>query len=74
LRTYAARDGRITAVSVQDGTVAPGARHIDLPGMTLLPGLIDMHVHLTVDPRFGGYKGYEFTDNSSRPFDSRCRS
>jgi imidazolonepropionase-like amidohydrolase len=56
-------DGRITAVSVQDGAVAPGARHIDLPGMTLLPGLIDMHVHLTVDPRFGGYKGYEFTDS-----------
>jgi imidazolonepropionase-like amidohydrolase len=56
-------DGRITAVSVQDGAIAPGARHIDLPGMTLLPGLIDMHVHLTVDPRFGGYKGYEFTDN-----------
>ena len=56
-------DGRITAVSVQDGAIASGARHIDLPGMTLLPGLIDMHVHLTVDPRFSGYKGYEFTDN-----------
>jgi imidazolonepropionase-like amidohydrolase len=56
-------DGRITAVSVQDGAVPSGARHIDLPGMTLLPGLIDMHVHLTVDPRFSGYNGYEFTDN-----------
>src|SRR5580704_9275905 len=56
-------DGRITAVSVQDGAIASGARHIDLPGMTLLPGLIDMHVHLTVDPRFGGYTRYEFTDN-----------
>jgi imidazolonepropionase-like amidohydrolase len=56
-------DGRITAVSVQDGAIASGARHIDLPGMTLLPGLIDMHVHLTSDPRFGGYKRYEFTDN-----------
>jgi imidazolonepropionase-like amidohydrolase len=56
-------DGRITAVSVQDGVIASGARHIDLPGMTLLPGLIDMHVHLTSDPRFSGYKGYEFTDN-----------
>ena len=56
-------DGRITAVSVRNGAVASGARHIDLPGMTLLPGLIDMHVHLTSDPRFGGYKGYEFTDN-----------
>jgi imidazolonepropionase-like amidohydrolase len=56
-------DGRITAVSVQDGAIASGARHIDLPGMTLLPGLIDMHVHLTIDPRFSGYNGYEFTDN-----------
>ena len=56
-------DGRITAVSVQDGAIPSGARHIDLPGMTLLPGLIDMHVHLTVDPRFGGYNGYAFTDN-----------
>jgi imidazolonepropionase-like amidohydrolase len=31
--------------------------------MTLLPGLIDMHVHLTSDPRYGGYRGLEFTDN-----------
>src|SRR5882757_7864968 len=56
-------DGRITAVSSQDAPATPGARHIDLPGKTLLPGLIDMHVHLTSDPRFSGYKGLEFTDN-----------
>jgi imidazolonepropionase-like amidohydrolase len=56
-------DGRITAVSTQDAAVVPDARRIDLPGMTLLPGLIDMHVHLTSDPRFSGYKGLEFTDN-----------
>jgi imidazolonepropionase-like amidohydrolase len=56
-------DGRITAVSAQDGAIAAGARHIDLPGMTLLPGLIDMHVHLTSDPRFSGYSGLEFTDS-----------
>jgi imidazolonepropionase-like amidohydrolase len=56
-------DGRITAVSSQDDPAPPGARRIELPGMTLLPGLIDMHVHLTSDPRFGGYKGLEFTDN-----------
>src|SRR6202051_3081641 len=31
--------------------------------MTLLPGLIDMHVHLTGDPRYSGYRGLEFTDN-----------
>jgi imidazolonepropionase-like amidohydrolase len=56
-------DGRITAVSGQDGPTPPGARRIDLPGMTLLPGLIDMHVHLTSDSRFSGYKSLEFTDN-----------
>src|ERR1700688_2628453 len=56
-------DGRVTAVSSQDAPAAPGARRIELPGMTLLPGLIDMHVHLTSDPRFSGYKKLEFTDN-----------
>lgn len=56
-------DGRISAVTQQPAAIAAGARHIDLPGMTLLPGLIDMHVHLTVDPRFSGYKELEFTDN-----------
>src|SRR6266850_6578970 len=56
-------DGRITAVASQDAPAAPGARRIDLPGMTLLPGLIDMHVHLTSDPRFSGYKYLQFTDN-----------
>jgi len=56
-------DGRITAVATQDAPAAPGARRIDLPGRTLLPGLIDMHVHLTSDPRYSGYRGLEFTDN-----------
>ena len=56
-------DGRITAVG-SNGPAAPaGARHVDLPGITLLPGLIDMHVHLTSDPKFSGYRGLEFTDN-----------
>ena len=44
-------DGRITAV----GTAVPAdlpadARRLDLPGLTLLPGLIDMHVHLASTP------------------------
>jgi imidazolonepropionase-like amidohydrolase len=56
-------DGRISAVGTQGGTAPQAARHIDLPGMTLLPGLIDMHVHLTSDPRYGGYRKFEFTDN-----------
>ncbi|HZE44975.1 MAG TPA: hypothetical protein VE058_14380, partial [Steroidobacteraceae bacterium] len=43
-------DGRISAVGVQGSALPAGARRVDLPGMTLLPGLIDMHTHLTSDP------------------------
>ncbi len=56
-------DGRIAAVGVRGSAAPADARRIDLPGMTLLPGLIDMHTHITADPRFGGYRGLEFTDN-----------
>jgi imidazolonepropionase-like amidohydrolase len=56
-------DGRITAVGTTSAAVAAGVRRIDLPGMTLLPGLIDMHTHLTSDPRYSGYRHLEFTDN-----------
>ena len=34
-----------------------------LAWLGLLPGLIDMHVHLTSDPRLSGYRKFEFTDN-----------
>jgi imidazolonepropionase-like amidohydrolase len=56
-------DGRIASVGTQDGQAPTGARRIDLPGMTILPGLIDMHTHITSDPRYSGYRGLEFTDN-----------
>jgi len=59
-------DGRIAAIEAGTSAMAAlpaNARKVDLPGMTLLPGLIDMHVHLTGDPRYGGYRGLEFTDN-----------
>ena len=56
-------NGRISAVGTQGEAAPPGARRVDLEGMTLLPGLIDMHVHLTSDPRYGGYRWLEFTDN-----------
>ena len=56
-------DGRISAVGSTGATAPADARHVDLPGITLLPGLIDMHVHLTSDPKFSGYRYLEFTDN-----------
>ena len=57
-------DGRITAVA-DSRTVRWGSdvRHIDLGGRTLVPGLIDMHVHLDSPADIGGYRGLEFTDS-----------
>ena len=58
-------DGRIASVVGRGGArpvIPAGARRIDLPGKTILPGLIDMHVHLDSNPRFGGYTGLQFTD------------
>lgn len=58
------QDGRIAEVS-SDGklpTLPADTRQIDLGDMTLLPGLIDMHVHLDSDPSYGGYTGLQFGD------------
>ncbi len=58
------RDGRV--VELRQGgarvTASEGVKTIALPGMTLLPGLIDMHVHLSSDPTYSGYTGLEFND------------
>ena len=58
------RDGRIAAIAqgANAFTAGPATRRVDLPGMTLLPGLIDMHVHLDSDPTYGGYTGLEYGD------------
>ena len=56
-------DGRITALGGTAPPASAAARRVDLPGITLLPGLIDMHVHLTSDPHYSGYRELAFTDN-----------
>lgn len=50
--TITVTDGRIISVEkgLAPGVAPAGATIIDLSGKTVLPGLIDLHVHLTSDP------------------------
>ena len=57
-------DGRIQAVLTQgDAAIPQDATRIDLPGQTLLPGLIDMHVHLDGVATITGYHDLDYTDS-----------
>jgi imidazolonepropionase-like amidohydrolase len=57
-------DGKIQKIGSAGSIKAPpGARHIDLPGETLLPGLIDMHVHMNSLAEVGGYEDLKYTDS-----------
>ena len=50
------REGRIISVAAKAAnSAAPAdAQVIALDGMSVIPGLIDMHVHLDVEPRYRG--------------------
>ncbi len=57
-------NGRI--ISIADARVIKwGAhvKHIDLGDKTMLPGLIDMHVHLDSLAEIGGYNSLQYTDS-----------
>ncbi|MEZ5998097.1 MAG: amidohydrolase family protein [Hyphomonas sp.] len=71
--TAAGKTIRDAAFVITDGTVAArgtkatlpapdGAAVIDLGDQTLMPGFIDMHVHLTSDPTDGPYYSLGFSD------------
>jgi imidazolonepropionase-like amidohydrolase len=50
-------------VSINPASLPDGARVVELPGLTLLPGFIDMHVHLGSDLGEGWEsRGVEWTD------------
>ena len=59
-------NGRIASL-VTGSAVRPqipaDAKRIDMGDATIVPGLIDMHVHLTADPTLSGYQELEYTDN-----------
>ena len=59
-------NGKITSIAdarTVRFAAGPNSKHIDLSGKTLVPGLIDMHVHLDSPADIGGYRGLEFTDS-----------
>jgi len=59
-------NGRVQSLVTGNGArpqIPADAKRIDMGDATILPGLIDMHVHLTSDPTLSGYQGLEYTDN-----------
>ncbi len=64
-QTIVVSGDRIAAIAPTSATPAqPGDKVIDLGGMTVLPGLIDVHTHLTMNPNFDPY--YELTQTSAK--------
>jgi imidazolonepropionase-like amidohydrolase len=58
------QNGRIVAIAdSRTVKLSANAKVIDLGNKTLLPGLIDMHVHLDSLAEVGGYNGLQYTDS-----------
>jgi imidazolonepropionase-like amidohydrolase len=62
---FIGEDGRITGISdARTIRIDPAAvTVVALPGRTLVPGFIDMHVHLAGPSGMGPYRELEFTDS-----------
>ena len=57
-------DGRIQQVGNLASMQLPaGIKRVDLAGETLVPGLIDMHVHMNSLAEIGGYQALKYTDS-----------
>ena len=53
-RTLVIEDGKVVSNGPSaDAKIPPDAVRIELPDATVLPGFIDAHTHLTMDPKFG---------------------
>jgi imidazolonepropionase-like amidohydrolase len=53
-QTLIIENGKIVSAGASSEAKIPSdATRIDLPNATVLPGLIDAHTHLTMDPKFG---------------------
>jgi imidazolonepropionase-like amidohydrolase len=52
-QTLVIENGKIVSVGPAGAKAASDVLRIDLPNATILPGLIDAHTHLTMNPSFG---------------------
>jgi imidazolonepropionase-like amidohydrolase len=56
-RTIIVRDGRVEAIAGPDDGTPDDALVVDLGGLTVLPGLIDLHTHLVGEVQSAGVPG-----------------
>ncbi len=57
------QNGRIVSIADRRVVRIGGGKITDLGDRTLVPGLIDMHVHLDSLAEIGGYNGLQYTDS-----------
>jgi imidazolonepropionase-like amidohydrolase len=55
-------EGNLIKNVSRDSIEAPGAKVIDGGGRTLMPGLIDSHIHLNLTELFASFVGAEYAD------------